>query len=464
MLSAPAVDLTFEDDEWATQPITARFYKTASVGSWGVTSIGRGFNWNGSDDDVRQCSKESPNHAAKLETLPQYPHDFPLQPNVLESSSAKQQHSFIEFPKVNYTPTPSFRPVQIMSSAAHTEVPFTQSPIQSRPVSPGLTSPSIVVRPPFSRSPSSPRPRRRSSQQRVSLVAGRVMIAPIEPTLPPQLQPLRRTDSSSSAISIAQSTRPPSPSSEKQSFLGGKRITDFLLEGEIGRGAYGLVKRGRDIYKDGTVGPPVIIKQIIKNRILADCWKKHSKLGTIPIEIYVMSAISNTSYVLPPRRAWDPSRQCAKNYLTYKIDRHADDQDSWIDGKVVKGHPNVCPLLDFFEDNHFYYIVLPFTTPEKRPSEIPPASDLFDLVESYPHGLPPGDVRTYLGQIADALSFLHSQGIVHRDIKDENVVLGPGGRCILIDFGSSGVVKKNGWDTFSGTCVARILTFMPRYY
>jgi len=122
-----------------------------------------------------------------------------------------------------------------------------------------------------------------------------------------------------------------------------------------------------------------------------------------------MSAISNTSYILPPRRSWDPSRDGLADNPHSQF--AAIDDFEWIEGKVVKGHPNICPLLDFFEDNHYYYLVLPSTIPEPVPNACIPPSDLFDLVESYPTGLPPSSIRSYLGQIADAMSFLHSKGI-----------------------------------------------------
>jgi protein-serine/threonine kinase len=152
-----------------------------------------------------------------------------------------------------------------------------------------------------------------------------------------------------------------------------------------------------------------VIKQVIKSRILADCWKKHPKYGTIPIEIYVMSSISQTSYVLPPCRPWDPSRYAPSGLS--KSHGSGVDVFLWEEGKVVKGHPNICPLLDFFEDQNYYYLILPSSVPETLPNQPVPPSDLFDLVEAYPDGLPSHLIRTYLGQVADAMSFLHTRGI-----------------------------------------------------
>ncbi|KAF7320285.1 hypothetical protein MKEN_00813200 [Mycena kentingensis (nom. inval.)] len=429
MLTAASLS---HDDDWPSQP---RIYRPASLShhsSYGVTTIGRGFAWDANGDDDDQDVLDIPERTAR-----------PLKSNGLFFDGA--DFDCDEHRKLSSAP-PRVSTSQIISPPppSVTGEPFTHSPAHTRPSSP-FTTPTIPARtPPLSRSPTMPpRPRRRSSQQRVSLIAGRVSIATIEPPEPVLPLGLLRATSTSSLLSLAASTRAPSPApSDKQSFLGGRDISEFVVEDEIGRGAYGLVKRAREMRSDGSLGPPVIIKQIIKSRILADCWKKHPKYGTIPIEIYVMSSISQTSYVLPPRRPWDPSRDLPLDAI---------ERSDWIEGQIVNGHPNICPLVDFFEDNHYYYLVLPCSMPDQISDQPAPSSDLFDLVENFPQGLPPSSIRSYLGQMADALSFLHSRGIVHRDIKDENVVLGPHGRCILIDFGSSGLTKKGGWDTFSGT-------------
>ncbi|KAI0825179.1 kinase-like domain-containing protein [Trametes gibbosa] len=463
MLAAPTVDLPLDDDDWMAPSSSPRLYRAASVGnSWGVTSIGRGFQWNNQAEDSssdHEKDDDSPPQAAVNASNDRATTLRATRPTWLSTSAVPRSAAAtngISMLSTTMPPPTPLSPLSLSRTGSFITGPLTRSPVQSRPssprsfssrpASPRPTPGTSTIRSPLSSRPSSPRSsqfprmRRRSSQQRVSLIAGRVSIAPIEPpsSLPSGPQRLVRTNSAASYLSVASSTGPPTPG-EKPGTGGERSISEFVVEREIGRGAYGLVKRAREMMDDGKLGPPLIIKQIIKSRILADCWKRHPKFGTIPIEIYVMSAISTTHYVLPPRRPWDP--------LRHKPNEHND----WVEGQVVSGHPNICPLLDFFEDNHYYYLVLPSTTREPKPDEPSPPTDLFDLVESYPHGLPPDLVRSYLGQIADAMTFLHAKGIVHRDIKDENVVLGPDGKCVLIDFGSSGLVKKGGWDTFSGT-------------
>ncbi|KAH8920898.1 kinase-like protein [Atractiella rhizophila] len=220
---------------------------------------------------------------------------------------------------------------------------------------------------------------------------------------------------------------------------GARSVDDFILEGEAGKGAYGLVRRGREKGIDGEpVGPLVIIKYIIKQRILADCWKRHKTLGPIPVEIHVLDYLRRVPYTPPPTT----NTRSQPRKSSYPPGAAPPP----VENDVLTGHPSICSILDFFEDADYYYLVMPLSQHGR---------DLFDYVESYPEGLPVQEIKNIFSQIADAVRWLHSIGVVHRDIKDENVVLdgenGLGG-VKLIDFGSAAYIREGRkFDTFSGT-------------
>ncbi|SNX82327.1 related to serine/threonine-protein kinase [Melanopsichium pennsylvanicum] len=234
-------------------------------------------------------------------------------------------------------------------------------------------------------------------------------------------------------------------------FNGEKSINDFEIVSDIGRGAYGLVKKARRKGPDGRPqGEEVVIKYIIKSRILADCWRRHRVLGPIPVEIHVMDQLRRIAYVTPTKpRPWAPKRP--KTLEEYRARKRLDAERSEALVQVVSptaavtpsSHPNICRMLDFFEDHEFYYLVMPC---------FGRGQDLFDYVESAPDGLAASQCRSIFGQVADALWFLHANNIVHRDIKDENVILDGEGNAQLIDFGSAAHVRPGKlFDTFSGT-------------
>ncbi|KAF4760678.1 hypothetical protein HAV15_006161 [Penicillium sp. str.  len=198
----------------------------------------------------------------------------------------------------------------------------------------------------------------------------------------------------------AQPVPPVSAANVKNDPPAKRTINDYVILEEMGQGAYGQVKLARS-KKQPT--KKMVLKFVTKKRILVDTWTRDRRLGTVPLEIHVLDFL---------RR----------------------------DGLK---HPNIVEMEGFFEDDINYYI-------EMTPHGLP-GMDLFDYIELKAN-MDESECRNIFKQVASAINHLHTKAlVVHRDIKDENVVLDGEGRIKLIDFGSAAYIKNGPFDVFVGT-------------
>ena len=75
------------------------------------------------------------------------------------------------------------------------------------------------------------------------------------------------------------------------------------------------------------------------------------------------------------------------------------------------------------------------------------------LFAGSPDGIPVHEVVSFGIQIADALAAAHAAGVVHRDIKPANLMLLPGGRVKICDFGIVRVEAASARLTVTGDAV-----------
>ncbi len=187
----------------------------------------------------------------------------------------------------------------------------------------------------------------------------------------------------------------------------------YRLGHELGSGGFGFVVAATRVADKR----PVAVKFIWKDKVPSHGWVRDPHLGVIPMEAFALKVID---------------------------------------------HPNVVKFIELFQDDEFFYLVMemhgsPWKAPEPKeekkvassdgsmslappeaevPMERRSSFDLFECIEQHSR-LTEEQARWVFAQVVEAVWFLDSLGICHRDIKDENCVVDKDFNVKLIDFGSA---------------------------
>jgi serine/threonine protein kinase len=133
--------------------------------------------------------------------------------------------------------------------------------------------------------------------------------------------------------------------------------------------------------------------------------------------------------VLPPELAFDPA-------IRARFTREA--QTS-----AHLSHAHIVPIYDVGERDGIAYFVMTIVT----------GGSLATLIEREPRQQV-DEVRRLLCECADALAYAHLRGVIHRDVKPDNILLdGNNGRVMVTDFGIARAVESGTRLTVTGMAI-----------
>ncbi|XP_046884073.1 PAS domain-containing serine/threonine-protein kinase isoform X1 [Hypomesus transpacificus] len=174
----------------------------------------------------------------------------------------------------------------------------------------------------------------------------------------------------------------------------------------VGKGAFGFVWQACR----RSDGQEVVVKFIRKARVVSECWVDDPMLGRVSQEIAILTRLQ---------------------------------------------HPNIVKVLEVFENEGFFQMVM-----EKHGEGL----DLFEFIDKQPR-LDEALASYIFRQLVAAVAYLRNKAILHRDIKDENIIIDTCFHVRLIDFGSAAMLSPGKlFSTFCGTleyCSPEVLQGNP---
>jgi hypothetical protein len=232
----------------------------------------------------------------------------------------------------------------------------------------------------------------------------------------------------------------------------------YSLEDELGSGGYGFVMTA----KHRTEGHEVAVKFIIKEKVPPHAWMEDEVIGRLPTEVMLLCYVKHPN-IVECLDLFEDSLYfylvgfysnrlfCTRlNLIPFQVQElhgspwsHSEDHSHYLAPPTSPAPSSLStPELSPSTSMESFKLDSPVVSPDfaspsttdagKKKTAMPsrphytrrPSHDLFECIEqSENKRLSEDQARYVFSQVVDAVSYLHSLGISHRDIKDENLVI-----------------------------------------